>query len=80
MKPKYSAVFNHSNSDPKLFKGLSERQLVHTMLEQGIHTVSSITHEEDSGKVHPVEGEEMISIWKQVYRSIQTRKRSGDLT
>ena len=75
MKLKYSVVFHHPNMDLKQFTGLSESQLVHTMLEQGVHTVSSITHEETCGKVGPVEGEEMISIWKQVYRSIQMRKR-----
>jgi hypothetical protein len=74
MKPTYSAMFNRPNSKPKVFTGLSERQLVQTMLEQGIHTLSSITHGERSGKVQPVEGQEMISIWKQVYRSSVARK------
>jgi len=74
MKPKYSAVFNQSNRDRKEFTGLSESQLVQRMLEQGFHTVSSITHQEASGVIRPVEAGEMISIWKQVYKSIQTQK------
>jgi hypothetical protein len=75
MKAKYSAVFNQPNIGPKQFSGLSESQLVRTMLEEGIHNVSSITHQETSGQIRPVEGAEMISIWKQVYRSTQIRKQ-----
>jgi hypothetical protein len=74
MKPKYSAVFNQPNIGQKQFSGLSETQLVHTLLKEGVHTLSSITHEETPGEIRPVEGVEMISIWKQVYRSIQVRK------
>ena len=74
MKPKYCAVFSHPNMNLQQFKALSESQLIKTMLEQGIQSVSSITHEEDSGEVRPVEGKELISIWKQVYRTIVHRK------
>src|SRR5258706_16433611 len=80
MKPKYSAVFGHPsvNINEKHFVGLTESQLIKTLLEQGVHTVSSITHDRQTpGAVHPVEGREMISIWKQVYRMIQKRKRDG---
>lgn len=74
MNAKYSAVFDQPNQERKRFTGLSETQLVERMLEQGFHTVSSITQEEASGRIRPVESAEMISIWKQVYRSIQSRK------
>ena len=74
MKPTYCAVFAHPNKNLKQFNALSESQLIKTMLEQGIQSVSSITHEEGSGAVGPVEGKELISIWKQVYRTILHRK------
>lgn len=75
MKPKYCAVFNHPNMNPMRVTGLSESELIKTMFEQGIHTVSSITHEEEGfGKIRPVEGKELISIWKQVYEIIQSRR------
>jgi hypothetical protein len=56
------------------FVGLTESQLIKTLLEQGVHTLSSITHDQCPGKILPVEGKEMISIWKQVYKVIQKRK------
>jgi hypothetical protein len=75
MNPKYCAVFERPRMNPTRLSGLSESQLIKTMLEQGIHTVSSITHdEESSGKVCPVEGKELISIWKQVHGEIQSRR------
>jgi hypothetical protein len=41
----------------------------------------SITHDDqDPGKVRPVEGKEMISIWKQVYRMVQKRKQNACAT
>ena len=60
------------------FGGLTEGQLIKTLLEQGIHTLSSLTHDGQSpGEIRPVEGEEMISIWKQVYKVIQKRKHDS---
>ena len=58
------------------FGGLTESQLIKTLLDQGIHTLSSITHDDQRpGKILPVEGKEMISIWKQVYKVIKKRKQ-----
>lgn len=76
MKPKYRAVFSHSNMNRGMqFVGLTESQLIRTLLEQGVHTLSSITHDDQCrSKIYPVEGKEMISIWKQVYKAIQKRK------
>jgi hypothetical protein len=76
MKAKYCAVFNHSNTSGGMqFGGLTESQLIKTVLDQGIHTLSSISHDDQRpGKIRPVEGKEMISIWKQVYKVIQKRK------
>jgi hypothetical protein len=76
MKAKYCAVFNHANTSGGMqFGGLTESQLIKTLLDQGVHTLSSITRDHQSpGKVRPVEGREMISIWKQVYKVIQKRK------
>jgi hypothetical protein len=77
MKPKYCAVFNHSDLHGGMqVGGLTESQLIKTLLNQGVHTLSSIMHEDQSpGKIRPVEGKEMISIWKQVYKVIQKRKQ-----
>ena len=78
MKPKYCAIFGHPNTDGKQFVGLTESQLIKTLIEQGMHTVLSITHDDrNPGKIRPVEGKEMLSIWKHVYRIIQNRKREG---
>lgn len=75
MKAKYCADFGHLSVNGKKFVGLTESQLIKTLIEQGIHRVLSITHDDQgSGKIRPVEGKEMISIWKQVYRMIQNRK------
>jgi hypothetical protein len=75
MKAKYAVAFDHSHIQVRQFTGLSESQLIKTILEQGIHTVSSITHDaDDSGDIRPVEGRELISIWKQVHRTIKHRK------
>jgi hypothetical protein len=63
------------------FRGLTESQVMTALLDQGVHTLSSITHEDrSSGNIRPVEGKEMISIWKQVYREIQERKRDVRFT
>jgi hypothetical protein len=60
------------------FGGLTERQLIKTLLEQGIHTLSSLTHDDQNqGQIRPVEGKEMISIWKRVYKVIQKRKHDS---
>jgi len=76
MKAKYCAVFNHANRSGGLqFGGLTESQLIKTLLDQGIHTLSSLTHDDQRpGRISPVEGREMISIWKQVYKVIRKRK------
>ncbi len=78
MKPKYCAVFDQAKmSGGMQVVGLTESQLIRTLLKQGIHTLSSITHDDQSpGKIRPVEGKEMISIWKQVYKAIQKRKHN----
>jgi hypothetical protein len=78
MKSKYCAVFSHQNMNGKQFVGLTESQLIKVLIDQGVHTLLSITHDDKGpGKVRPVEGKEMISIWKQVYRRIQKRKQDG---
>jgi len=78
MKPKYCADFGHPNINGKQFVGLTESQLIKTLLEQGVHRVLSITHDDrNQGKIRPVEGKEMISIWRQVHRMIQSRKHAG---
>jgi hypothetical protein len=76
MKPKYRAVFYHANMNGGVqFVGLTENQLIKTLLDQGVHTLSSLTHDDRSpGNIRAVEGKEMISIWKQVYKVIQQRK------
>jgi hypothetical protein len=79
MKPKYCAVFDRPHMNPTRLSGVSESQLIKTMLEQGIHTVSSITHdEESSGKIRPVEGKELISR-KQVHGEIQSRRGKASM-
>jgi hypothetical protein len=78
MKTKYCADFDHPTLNGKQFVGLTESQLIKTLLEQGVHKVLSITHDDQSlGKNRPVEGKEMISIWKRVYQMIQNRKLEG---
>ncbi len=80
MKPKYCAVFERPRLNPTRLSGLSESQLINAMIEQGIHTVSSISHdEESSGKVCPVEGKELISIWKQVHGEMQSRRGKASI-
>jgi hypothetical protein len=78
MKPKYCAVFNHANMNGGMeFGALTESQLIKTLADQGVHTLSSITHDGQSpGRIRPVEGKEMISIWKRVYKVIQKRKHA----
>jgi hypothetical protein len=49
MKPKYCADFGHPNINGKQFVGLTESQLIKTLLEQGVHRVLTITHDEYGG-------------------------------
>jgi len=75
MKPKYCAVFGNINSGERV-AGLTETQLVRTVIERGSHLLLSITHDDQiSGKIRPLEGKEMLSIWKRVYEMILDRKR-----
>ena len=75
MKPTYCAIFSHPGSHESRFADLTESQLISTMLEQGVHTLTSVTRKQ-SGQdgLSAVEGKEMISIWKKVYKVIQPRK------
>lgn len=80
MKPKYCAVFDRPHMNPTRLGGLSERELIKALLDQGIHTVSSITHDEGiAGKICPVEGKALISIWKQVHGEIQSRRGKASM-
>ena len=75
MKPTYSAVFNHPSSCESRFVDLTESQLIRTMLEQGVHSLTSVTRKyPGQDGLYAVEGKEMISIWKKVYRAIRHRK------
>lgn len=76
MKPKYCVEFSHSSTGKQShFVGLTESQLVSTVLEQGVHRVLSITHDDQGPRdIRQVEGTEMISIWKEVYRMIRKKK------
>lgn len=71
---KYTLSFN-SNSpsfEYAYIKGLTESQLIQTMLEHGVHRVATIAHDRKGcAGLRPLSQREMISIWKKVYLRIK---------
>jgi hypothetical protein len=79
MSVRYRVEFGHPRlGEPKHFAGLTESQLVKTILEQGMHRVLSIQHDDPSARnIRRVEGREVVAIWKSVYKIIQKRKSTA---
>lgn len=71
---KYTLSFSSSSpsSRHEYVRGLSESQLITTILKRGMHRVASITHDgEENGASQPLSEKETISIWKKVYQRIK---------
>jgi hypothetical protein len=76
MKAKYCALFHLPNGNGTQVCGLSESQLISTLMDRGFHTLSSVSYDDQRpGTVRPVEGKEMSAIWKQVYKAILERRQ-----
>jgi hypothetical protein len=76
---KYCVVFGGSRlGEPKRFAGLTGNQLAQTIIDQGMHRVLSIQRDDPGhDEIRYIEGQEIISIWRRVYKIIQKRKRTA---